>query len=154
MSIKWLIVFDTLGIKEVDSGFRITHFCTTHPLFTLLPSLSRFPPPLSIAGGGGDLKSEGRRVKRGCVVQKCVILNPLSTSLIPLVSKTINQRTGNGNTKGSFNLHILEIATAFLCLSWGNCSWRFLLMPPLRAHSIFTFKKLQRHFCVYPWGNC
>ena len=60
-------------------------------------------------GGGGDLKSEGRRVKRGCVVQKCVILNPLSSSLIPLVSKTINQRIDTYTTKGSFTFQISEI---------------------------------------------
>ena len=29
--VRGLIVFDTNGVKEVDSGFRITHFCTTHP---------------------------------------------------------------------------------------------------------------------------
>ena len=48
--VRGLIVFDTNGIEEVDSGFRITHFCTTQPS---LPSFlrSRDPPPHSCFPG-------------------------------------------------------------------------------------------------------
>ena len=65
---------------DVDSGCRLPHFCPTHPLLTILPSLSRTPPPPVSIAGGGALESEGRMMSKGCMGQKCGSLNPLLTS--------------------------------------------------------------------------
>ena len=69
------------------------------------------------------------------MVQKCVILNSLSTSFIPLVSKTINQRKDSYTTKGSFifPLTLFHSSLHFTCL---RLSISILALAPLRAHSL------------------
>ena len=63
--VRRLIVFDTNGVKEVDSGFRITHFCTTTPLY---PSFAlETPPPPFDSGGGEESRERRKEGKEGCV---------------------------------------------------------------------------------------
>ena len=62
-------------------------------------------------------------------------LVPLSTSFIPLVSKTINQRKDSYTTKGSFifPLTLFHSSLHFTCL---RLSISILASAPLRAHSL------------------